>query len=67
MISLVLFVVVEVYNLSTVFPRDIKHMQIKRGDQERPDPPPPPIKFKFVKIYTVKLPKMCPRPPTPPL
>lgn len=44
MFSLVLFVVVQVYYLSIVIPRDIKHVQIKEGDQERPDPPPQPIK-----------------------
>lgn len=41
MFSLVLFVVVQVYYLSIVIPRDIKHVQIKGGDQERPGTPPP--------------------------
>lgn len=50
MFSLVLFVVVQVYYLSIVIPRDIKHVQIKGGDQERPGPPPPTNKTIKIQI-----------------
>lgn len=70
MFSLVLFVVVQVYYLSIVIPRDIKHVQIKEGDQERPDPPPPTnktIKIQICLNLHSKITKNVPQTPTPPL